>query len=63
MSIATCKTELGTKSVKSVPTTTITRTIHDPTPVISLTKTQDTITVTPAVSTVMLAVEMIGPRQ
>jgi hypothetical protein len=51
VSIATCKTELGTESVRSVPTTTITRTIHDPTPVIVLTRTQVTITVTPAVST------------
>ncbi|KAJ5861401.1 uncharacterized protein N7529_008711 [Penicillium soppii] len=51
VSIATCNTVLGTKSVKSVPTTTITRTIHDPTPVVVLTTTQDTVTVTPAVST------------
>ncbi|CAI7580325.1 unnamed protein product [Penicillium glandicola] len=47
----TCRTELGSSSVKSVPTTTITATIHERTPVVVLTTTLETITVTPAVST------------
>lgn len=47
----TCRTELGHSSVKSVPTTTITRTIHQRTPVVILTTTLETVTVTPAVST------------
>ncbi|KGO69385.1 hypothetical protein PITC_065210 [Penicillium italicum] len=51
MSTDACRTELGTSSVKSVPTTTITRTIHQRTPVVVLTTTLETVTVTPAVST------------
>lgn len=50
----TCRTELGTSSVKSVPTTTITRTIHQRTPVVVLTTLLETVTVTPAVSTEIL---------
>ncbi|OQE11067.1 hypothetical protein PENVUL_c003G10299 [Penicillium vulpinum] len=49
--IPTCRTELGLSSVKSVPTTTITRTIHEHTPVVVLTTILETVTVTPAVST------------
>ncbi|KAJ5766107.1 uncharacterized protein N7511_003723 [Penicillium nucicola] len=48
---ADCQTHLGTSSVKAVPTTTITRTYHDPSPVVIFTTTQETLTVTPAVST------------
>ncbi|KAJ5163637.1 uncharacterized protein N7500_005467 [Penicillium coprophilum] len=48
---ASCRTELGPSSVKVVPTTTITRTIHDHTPVVVLTTILETVTVTPAVST------------
>ncbi|KAJ5384474.1 hypothetical protein N7517_002385 [Penicillium concentricum] len=48
---ANCRTELGTSSVKVVPTTTITRTIHDRTPVVVLSTILETVTVTPAVST------------
>ncbi|QQK41063.1 TonB box, conserved site [Penicillium digitatum] len=47
----TCRTELGPSSVKLVPTTTITRTIHERTPVVVLTTTLETVTVTPAGST------------
>lgn len=46
-----CRTVLGASSVASVPTTTNTRVVHDPTPVVIFSTTQDTITVTPAVST------------
>lgn len=37
--------------MKSLPTTTITRTIHQRTPVVILTTTLETVTVTPAVLT------------
>ncbi|KAJ5306913.1 hypothetical protein PENANT_c003G07906 [Penicillium antarcticum] len=47
---ANCRTHLGTSSVKAVPTTTITRTYHDPSPVVVFSTTQETLTVTPAVS-------------
>ncbi|OGE50943.1 hypothetical protein PENARI_c015G10218 [Penicillium arizonense] len=46
---ADCRTHLGTSSVKTVPTTTITRTYHNPFPVVVFTTTQDTVTLTPAV--------------
>lgn len=46
---ANCQTHLGTSSVKNVPTTTVTRTYHDPSPVVVLTTTQETVTVTPDV--------------
>ena len=46
-----CRTVLGTSSVESVPTTTFTRVVHDPTPIVIFSTTQDTVTVTPAVST------------
>jgi hypothetical protein len=48
---AVCTTVLGLTSVASVPTTTITRRIHDPTPVVVFSTVQDTVTVTPSVST------------
>ncbi|OJJ42253.1 hypothetical protein ASPZODRAFT_1502396 [Penicilliopsis zonata CBS 506.65] len=49
-----CWTDLGTESVASIPTSTATKTIHDANPVIVYTTTQDTVTVTPAASTVTL---------
>ena len=49
-----CRTQLGTSSLALVPTTTITRTIHDPTPVVVFATTQDTVTVTPDASTVTI---------
>ncbi|KAJ5895497.1 hypothetical protein N7495_007188 [Penicillium taxi] len=48
-----CRTILGTKSVSSVPTTTKTRHIHDPTPVVIFTTVQDTVTSTPLASTIL----------
>ncbi|KAJ5915873.1 hypothetical protein N7454_010780 [Penicillium verhagenii] len=48
---AVCHTVIGLTSVASVPTTTITRRIHDPTPVVVFSTVQDTVTVTPSVST------------
>ncbi|KAJ5769090.1 hypothetical protein N7520_003649 [Penicillium odoratum] len=48
---AICSTVLGLSPVASVPTTTITRRIHDPSPVVVFSTIQDTVTVTPAVST------------
>lgn len=48
---AVCRTVLGLTSVASVPTTTLTRRIHDPSPVVVFSTVQDTVTVTPAVST------------
>ncbi|KAJ5947160.1 hypothetical protein N7466_000175 [Penicillium verhagenii] len=48
---ATCRTKLATTSIASVPTTTITRRVHDPTPVVVFSTIQDTVTVTPSVST------------
>ncbi|PYH42497.1 uncharacterized protein BP01DRAFT_417933 [Aspergillus saccharolyticus JOP 1030-1] len=48
-----CHTKLGTSSISGVlPTSTITRTRHDPTPVIITSTTQATVTETPAVVTV-----------
>ncbi|KAJ5930350.1 hypothetical protein N7466_005843 [Penicillium verhagenii] len=49
---ATCRTVLGTSSVTSVPTTTLTRRIHDPTPIVVFSTVQDTVTVTPSESTI-----------
>ncbi|KAJ6131209.1 hypothetical protein N7523_001669 [Penicillium sp. IBT 18751x] len=46
-----CRTELGLNSVKSVPTTTVTRVAHDHTPVVIYSTVQDTVTVTPSTST------------
>ncbi|KAJ5467729.1 hypothetical protein N7475_005481 [Penicillium sp. IBT 31633x] len=51
VSTAVCRTVLGPSSVSLVPTTTITRTIHERTPIAILTTTVETITVTPAAST------------
>ncbi|KAJ5752261.1 hypothetical protein N7520_009178 [Penicillium odoratum] len=48
---AICTTILGTTSESTVPTTTITRRIHDPTPIVVFSTVQDTVTVTPSVST------------
>lgn len=48
---AVCSTVLGLTSVASVPTTTITQRIHDPSPVVVFTTVQDTVTVTPTAST------------
>ncbi|KAJ5948567.1 hypothetical protein N7454_001874 [Penicillium verhagenii] len=48
---ATCRTKLATTSIASVPTTTITRRVHDRTPVVVFSTIQDTVTVTPSTST------------
>ncbi|KAJ6127042.1 hypothetical protein N7523_002654 [Penicillium sp. IBT 18751x] len=45
--IVSCRTKLGTNSLASVPTTTVTRRIHDPSPVVVLSTTRDTVTSTP----------------
>ncbi|OJJ42515.1 hypothetical protein ASPZODRAFT_137154 [Penicilliopsis zonata CBS 506.65] len=50
----TCFSELGLTSVASIPTTSITRTIHDTNPVVVYTTVQDTVTVTPDTTTVTL---------
>ncbi|KAJ5939710.1 hypothetical protein N7466_002844 [Penicillium verhagenii] len=48
---AVCHTSIGLTSVASVPTTTITRRIHDPSPVVVFSRTQETVTITPSEST------------
>ncbi|KAJ5628455.1 hypothetical protein N7490_010683 [Penicillium lividum] len=48
---AACTTIFGIESESTVPTTTITRRIHDPTPIVIFSTVQDTVTVTPSVST------------
>ncbi|KAJ5118469.1 hypothetical protein N7448_010176 [Penicillium atrosanguineum] len=48
--IVSCRTKLAMTSVALVPTTTITRQVHDPTPLVILSTTRDTVTVTPVVT-------------
>ncbi|KAJ5138170.1 uncharacterized protein N7443_009548 [Penicillium atrosanguineum] len=50
----TCRTVIGTTSVASVSTTTLTRTLHDRLPIVTFTTTQDTVTETPATFTLSL---------